>query len=116
MEVDETKIGKRKSQWLFGLVERETGELRLELTVPPEQEGFCHPDWAHEEACWAMHNDNKRLLEGVYKVGGGGERISRRGVNVKKDLAGLHFAEFLWFKKYHENAFDNMVKHISDIY
>ena len=43
-------------------------------------------------------------------------RISRGGVNVKKDLAGLHFAEFLWFKKYHENAFDNMVKHISDIY
>ena len=24
-------------------------------------------------------------------------RISRGGVNVKKDLAGLHFAEFLWF-------------------
>jgi len=43
-------------------------------------------------------------------------RISRGGVNVKNDFAGLHFAEFLWFKQYNENAFDNFVKHISDIY
>ena len=60
MEVDETKIGKRKSQWLFGLVERETGELRLELSPLNKRDSVTLTD--------------------------------------------------------HENAFDNMVKHISDIY
>ena len=44
------------------------------------------------------------------------QRISRGGVNIKKDCDGLHFAEYLWFKQYNENAFDQFVSHIAEIY
>ena len=44
------------------------------------------------------------------------KRICRGGVNLIKDVDGLHFWEYLWFKKYRETAFANLVKHIADFY
>ena len=80
-----------------------------------EAEGFDHLTVNHSQNCVdpqsGAHTQKIEASWRALKL-----RLSRGGMNIKQDSEGLHFAEFLWFKKYQESAFNHLVKHISEIY
>ena len=153
MEVDETKVGRRKNHkgrvvdgcWVFGLIERESGELRLEVcpnnrrdaaTLTALIKKHVEPETVIMSDCWRGYtrlddegyehltvNHSQHFIDPV--SGANTQRIESswralkrrlsRG-GIRKDEYGLHFAEYLWFQKYCENSFLNFVSHIAEIY
>ena len=146
VEVDETKVGSRKNHkgrmvdgcWVFGMVCRKTGELRLE--VCPEnrrdQNTLLNLIEKHVEKgttvmsdCWKGYNNlssngyehltvnhSKNFVDPVtgahtQQIESSWRQLKRRLCRggVKKDDYGLHFAEYLWLKRNKENAFLNFV-------
>ena len=104
MEVDETKVGRRKNHkgrvvdgcWIFGLIEG-----YQHLTVNHSQNFVDPVSGAHTQRIESSWRALKR-------------RLSRGG--IKKDEYGLHFAEYLWFQRYSEDSFLSLVSHIAEIY
>ena len=133
--------------WVLGIVQRGSGELRLELCPDNRRDAltltqlvtkYVHPGTTVISDCWRGYNSldaagfihltvnhsknfvdpvsgsHTQTIESSWRALK--KRISRGGVNLKKDLDGLHFGEYLWFKKYGKTAFENLVKHIADFY
>ena len=153
VEVDETKVGRRKNHkgrvvdgsWVFGLIDRETGELRLELCPNNKRDAgtltelikkHCEPGTLIMSDCWRGYN---RLEDEGFQhltvnhsrffidptTGAHTQRIESswralkrrlsRG-GIRKEDFGLHFAEYLWFMRYSEDPFLSLVSHISELY
>ena len=146
VEVDETKIGKRKfhrgrvvdGQWIFGMVERNGGELRLEGCQDNKRDkktllellnkhvskgsvimSDCWKGYAGLEEEGFQHftvNHSEHFVDpetGAHTqtIESNWRALKRRlsrGGVRQKDL-GLHFAEHLWFKIHKADPFKRML-------
>ena len=146
VEVDESKIGKRKSHkgrkvdgvWVFGMVERDSGDLRLEVCPDNKRDQntllelvkkHVSPGTTIMSDCWRGYNNlsangynhltvnhTKNFVDphtgaNTQKIESNWHALKRRisRGGVQKDNYGLHFAEFLWMRKNKEDGFKNLV-------
>ena len=139
VEVDETKVGRRKNHkgrvvdgcWVFGMIERESGELRIEVCQDNRRDAATLTALIHKHVnagstimsdCWRGYtrledegfqhltvNHSRHFIDPV-----SGAHTQRIG--IRKNEYGLHFSEYLWFQRYSEDPFSSLVSHIAEIY
>ena len=151
VEVDETKIGKRKynsgrladGQWVFGMVERQSGKLKLEICPQNQRDSNTLLTLInkHVEKGTLIMNDGwkgySKLEDLRFKhlsvnhskffvdteTGAHTQQIESSWWALKRRLSrggikfyDLHFAEYLWFKSKKDDFFMKLIADIAKIY
>ena len=124
--------------WVFGMVERGSGELRLEVCPENRRDQSTllqliqknvEPGTTVMSDCWKGYNNlssngyvhltvnhSKHFVDPAthahtQQIESGWRALKRRlsRGGIRQDSLGLHFAEYLWMKKNNSKTFDKII-------